>query len=426
MRGPRVIAAVLAAILLAPAGAAGKVLRGSSGFQVSAPAGYRLKSNADGTYEVSSRRGRVVYSRLRTAVKPGDAGAALLNQLGLARNSARATSTTFQADLGDAADRRRIAIRREGRNVLRATMTIARSATRLGELDRIVASARGGRIVVLRRGAVREVQPRYPIAPIQRNQYVHMDVPRGFNASPSDTGAVFLSNRPGQPEGSAAFGVPALIVDPNQYLGCQYGPQYCGGPCDTVYRYTNAADALVNVLPRELANLQCRAGVPEGQRKLITNMRASQLLADGPLGPPYSSGGVYAHFNFAGRPWSAVVLVGTAYIGSDSPYWLLYYSYIAVPDPVAGLRAGIAQNGEDRTFQRQLIGDNLAQSLMQSWRSWQIDPSVQNARFQTIKMSIDQTTATIREAHEFRVETYSRVNEKWSAYIRYSPPPDDG
>jgi hypothetical protein len=305
-------------------------------------------------------------------------------------------------------------------------MTIARSAARLGELDRIATSARGGRIVPLRRGAVREVTPRYPVAAIPRNQWVDMDVPRGFSASPSDTGSVFLSNRPGQPEGGAAFGVAALITDPNQYLGCQYGPQYCGGPCDTVYPYTNAADALVNVLPRELANVQCRAGIPEGQRKLISNMRASQVLADGPLGQPYSSGGVYAHFNFAGRPWSAVVLLGTAYIGSDSPYWLLYYSYIAVPDTPLGLRVGIAQNGEDRSFQRQLIGENLAQSLMQSWRSWRIDPSVQNARFQTMKMSIDQTTAIIREAHEFRVETYSRVNEKWSAYIRYSPPPDDG
>jgi hypothetical protein len=51
---------------------------------------------------------------------------------------------------------------------------------------------------------------------------------------------------------------------------------------------------------------------------------------------------------------------------------------------------------------------------MQSWRSWQIDPPVQNARFQAIKMSIDESTAAIREAHEFRVETYSRVNEKWT------------
>jgi hypothetical protein len=82
--------------------------------------------------------------------------------------------------------------------------------------------------------------------------------------------------------------------------------------------------------------------------------------------------------------------------------------------------------GEDRSFQRQLIRENLAQSLMQSWRSWKINPSVQNARFQSMKMSIDETTATIREAHEFRVETYSRVNEKWSAYIRYTPPPDGG
>jgi hypothetical protein len=63
---------------------------------------------------------------------------------------------------------------------------------------------------------------------------------------------------------------------------------------------------------------------------------------------------------------------------------------------------------------------------MQSWRSWQIDPPVQNARFQAIKMSIDESTAAIREAHEFRVETYSRVNEKWDAYIRYSPPPPGG
>jgi hypothetical protein len=154
-------------------------------------------------------------------------------------------------------------------------------------------------------------------------------------------------------------------------------------------------------------------------------MRPSQLLADGPLGPPYSSGGVYAHFNFAGQPWSAVVLLGTAYIGSDSPYWLLYYSYIAVPDVPLGLRAiSAGAGGEDRTFQRQLIRQDLAQSLMQSWRSWTINPSVQNARFQTIKMSIDETTATIREAHEFRVETYSRVNQKWSDYIRYSPPSD--
>jgi hypothetical protein len=244
-----------------------------------------------------------------------------------------------------------------------------------------------------------------------------MDIPRGFTASPTDQGSVFLASKPGQPEGAAAFGVPALIVDPNQYLGCQYGPQYCGGPCDTVYPYTRAADALVNVLPRELANLQCRGGVPANQRKVVTNMRASQLLADGPLGEPYSSGGVYAHFTFDGKPWSAVVLLGTAYLGSDSPYWLLYYSYIAVPDVVAARSAGAG--GEDRTFQKQLIRENLAQSLMQSWRSWTIDPSVQNARFQTMKMSIDETTATIREAHEFRVEAYSRVNEKWDDYIRY-------
>jgi hypothetical protein len=421
----RAIVAVLAISLLAPAGAEAKLLLGAGGFRATAPNTYRLKVKADGTYEITGARGRVVYSRQRTNATPGNAGAALLNQLGLARNRATATSSRFQADLGDATDRRHVAIRRESRTVLRATMTLARRAASLAELDRIAASARGGRIVALRRGAVREIEPRYPVAPISNNPWVDMSVPRGFSASPSDTGSVFLGSKPGQPEGTAAFGVAALIIDPNQYQGCQYGPQYCGGPCDTVYPYTTAAEALVNVLPRELANLQCRAGVPANQRKLVTNMRASQLLADSPLGPPYSSGGVYAHFDFAGKPWSAVVLLGTAYIGSDSPYWLLYYTYIAVPDvPTVALKAGAGQ-GEDRSFQRQLIREDLAQSLMQSWRSWRIDPSVQNARFQTIKMSIDQTTATIREAHEFRVETYSRVNEKWSAYIRYTPPPDE-
>jgi hypothetical protein len=421
----RALVAVLAVLLVAPAGAEAKLLLGTANFRATAPTGYRLSAKADGTYVISGAAGRVVYSRQRTSATPGNAGAALLNQLGLARNRASATSSRFSADLGDGADHRRILIRRESRTVLRATMTIARRTGSLAALDRIAGSARGGRTVALRRGAVREIEPRYPVAPIPNNPWVDMSVPRGFSASPSDTGSVFLGSKPGQPEGTAAFGVAALIIDPNQYQGCQYGPQYCGGPCDTVYPYTTASDALVNVLPRELANLQCRAGVPANQRKLVTNMRVSQLLADGPLGPPYSIGGVYSHFDYAGKPWSAVVLLGTAYIGSDSPYWLLYYTYIAVPDvPTAALKAAAGQS-EDRSFQRQLIREDLAQSLMQSWRSWRIDPSVQNARFQTIKMSIDETTATIREAHEFRVETYSRVNEKWSAYIRYAPPPDD-
>jgi hypothetical protein len=414
----RATAAALAAVLLLPAAAGAKTLRGPGGFLATAPTGYTLKSKRDRTYVISGSAGRVVYARLRTPATPGNAGAALLNQLGLARNSASATRSTFRADLGDANDHRHIVIRRGGRRILVATMSIAASDNRgrFATLDRIARSARGGRIKTLTRGQVREVEPRYPVQPIPSNPWVTMSVPRGFNSSPSDTGSVLLANKPGQPEGAAAFGVPALITDPNQYLGCQYGPQFCGGPCDTVYPYTNAADALVNVLPRELANLQCRAGVPPGQRKVITGMRASQLLSDGPLGPPYSSGGVYAHFTFDGKPWSAVVLLGTAYIGADSPYWLLYYSYIAVPDVPLGLRLGRA--AEDRTFQRQLIRENLAQSLMQSWRSWTINPSVQNARFQTMKMSIDESTAAIREAHEFRVETFSRVNEKWSDYIR--------
>jgi hypothetical protein len=419
-RAALVVLVVLAGLLPAvPAGA--KTLRGTGGFRATAPSGYSLKSGKDRVYSISGRAGKVLYARLSTAVTPGAAGTALLNQLGLARNSASATSSKFSADVGDARDRRHIVIRRGGRRVLVSTMTISRSGG-LRTLDAIARTATGGLLKTLKRGKVKEKGPRYPVAPIKRNDWVTMDVPRGFDAQPTDVGSVFIANKPGQPQGSAAFGVPALITDPNQYLGCQYGPQFCGGPCDTVYPYTTAADALVNVLPSELANLQCRAGVAPNQRKQITNMRAAQLLVDGPLGQPYSSGGVFAHFTFDGKPWSAVVLLGTAYLGSDSPYWLLYYSYIAVPDTPLGLRAGLTQNGEDRSFQKQLIQENLAESLMQSWRSWKINPSVQNARFQQMKMSIDETTATIREVHEFRYETYSRVNEKWDEYIRYSPP----
>lgn len=432
---PRVAAVAVAAILLLPGAATAKTLRGTAKFRATAPAGYKLKSGRDGIYQVSGSAGKALYAKLRTSVTPGSAGAALINQLGLARNSAKATKSKFTADLGDGRDRRHVVVRRAGKRLLVATMTVSSSAGGLATLDKVARSATGGVVKTLKRGQVRETAPRYPVTDIQSNPWVSMSVPRGFTATPSDTGSVFVASKPGQPQGTAAFGVPALITDPNQYLGCQYGPQYCGGPCDTVSPYVRAADALVNVLPRELANLQCRAGVPANQRKVVTNMRAAQLLVDSPLGPNYSSGGVYAHFTFDGKPWSAVVLLGTAYLGSDSPYWLMYYSYIAVPDAQGGaaaLRAAVTGRaagggqGEDRTFQKQLIQENLAESLMQSWRSWRVNPSAQNAQFQTMKMSIDESTAAIREAHEFRVETYSRVNDKWDAYIRYSPPPTEG
>jgi hypothetical protein len=413
--------ACLLALVLAEPGAA-RTLRGPSGFSATAPNGYKLKEKS-GLYTVSGGAGRVVYGRFKSSSTPAKAGAALLNQLGLARTAVSATRTRFQADLQSSAavERRHVEVRRDGRGILAATMSIGRGS--LTALNGIARSARGGKLLNLRRARVTERSAPYPIAPIPSNPWVNMQVPNGFNSAPSDSGAVFLANRPGQPEGVAAFGVAALIVDPNQYYGCFIGPQFCGERCDTVYPYVGSAAALVNVLPRELGNQQCRAGVPAGQVKFATNVAIAQQLAAQPLGPGYDSAGWWAHYTFDGKRWSGVFLVGTAYFGSDSPYWLLYYTFIAVPD-TPGTRtrgAGAHAAQEDRSFQQQLIRDNLAQSLMQSWRSWRINPSVQNARFQTIKMSIDQTTASIREAHEFRIQTYSKVNDAWDLYIRQAP-----
>src|SRR4029077_8594067 len=119
-----------------------------------------------------------------------------------------------------------------------------------------------------------------------------------------------------------------------------------------------------------------------------TNFQILRYLTYQPLGYGYDSGGYWARFTFQGKQWDGIFLVGTAYFGSDSPYWLLYYSYIAVPSEyvTASSRRGLHAAKEDRSFQRELIGESLAQSLMDSWRSWRVNPSAQNARFQTMKM----------------------------------------
>jgi hypothetical protein len=179
-------------------------------------------------------------------------------------------------------------------------------------------------------------------------------------------------------QGGFAFGVTFFVQDPGSPFA---------NPGQPNFPYTDAAGALVNVIPQWF-RICCNT--------TLTNLRVIGTLVGQErfsLGPGYLSGMFSAAFNLNGRPWQGIFHIGTNANTGIFGAWYVYYSY-------AALRVG-----ED---------PRIGAALLESWATW--NPSAdQNRRLNEALFNVLTTNVG---GGPIDPAVFDAAAAKWSEYIR--------
>jgi len=366
-----------------PQARAAKTLRGSGGFSVKAPRGYRV-TRRGGVYTVSNGRLAFSYARVRGGGSAAGAGRSLARALKARVSSASGNASRWRARLSVARRLQVISLRRSGRYlvVLRfrdagraraAGAPFARAALTRGELaalERIAATARGGAPQVLSDS----LPMKQFVAPDGRSRAL---VPSGPGWQYSGGGGQIIVGNARL--GAVSLGLPFFIQYPDA-IGSRY-PQY------PIANYTpDAAVAVEQIFPDYFRR----------QGSDVRSIRFARILGRLPstIGFAGSGSAVYGVIavDIGGRPYQGLIY---AAVGRDDSIFgsYAYTSYLIVP-------AG----SDPRVFV----------SLLRTWQSW--DPSAdQRVRLaQTLRTlaSIDYGGGPIDP------EVFDAAAAKWDDYIR--------
>jgi len=383
-----------------------QTLRAKGGFRIKAPRGYRLRRHK-GAYEISGRAGKMTLLALRTGGATRAVAEALLgpglpltpnaDQFGLRLRLKRGRSaeiyfsrvpfgvavTTLQPAGKKARKGKRRRAKRRGakRRIAQASRQrgIGRAQRRL--FARVARSARNLRAVGLPIATTQEQE-----APIPLKEFTAADgsakamVPDAPGWTASGSKGVIEGSNPDL--GGFAFGVLSGYLEPGNCLF---------PPCGLIEEeFMPADEALEEAWPQWINQI----GGTLSDVEVVSQIPGS----DGLLGPGMDSGMFQLSFKQAGRPATAYVIAGS--FPSIDGVWYLYYSYIAAFVGVPG---------------------NVGDALLRTWQSW--DPSADQARRQAETfVSLQETTAIIQSAHEYRRSVYEKTNYNWDAYIRGKDP----
>ena len=356
---------------LAPAADA-KVYRDGS-FSIRAPAGYKLKRTSGG-HVLSCGSVRLGFGRFATSRTPAAARDALVRLIGLpvgARDLKRGVARAGMAGTtsGGAIKVAGVTVRRRaGKLEVRALSYIqgqtpcsvgasgrprARAAALIDELANVLATAGGGGAATLRLKSI-EVSDNSPIALTRRevcSNQTQTGQPPCTSALIPDAWGTTFSIAPGTVQ---AIGLPATGFRGELVLGglaTVYQPTCFnpfgnsnGLPEDGPYS-GDTARAVQRVFPQQWA----MAARQQGGAALFTpisNVQIAAVLRRPWLAPdPASPNDLYlVTWTQDGKPWSAVFGVAINNAGPDACYWVMYFSFIAVPnDAPPGVATGLAQ-----------------------------------------------------------------------------------
>ncbi|MFN8174274.1 MAG: hypothetical protein U0T02_04310 [Solirubrobacteraceae bacterium] len=385
--------AVLAALALGAPGSraadgpqarAAKTLRGSGGFSVKAPRGYRVGRRGS-TYTVSNGRVAFSYARVRGAGSASSAGRGLARALRARITSSSGGASRWRARLSVARRLQVISLRRSGGYLVVLRFRDARAARAASEVPAARAALTGAELAALERiartargGAPQTLSDSLPmkqfVAPDGRSRAL---VPSGPGWQYSGGGGQIIVGNARL--GAVSLGLPFFIQYPDS-IGQKY-PQY------PIANYTpDAAAAVEQIFPDYFRR----------QGSDVRSIRFVRILARPPsaLGFAGSGSAVYGVIavDIAGKPFQGLIY---AAVGRDDSIFAsyAYTSYLVVPRGV-----------DPRVFV----------SLMRTWQSW--DPSADQ------RVRLAQTLNTLASINygggPIDPEVFDAAAAKWSDYIR--------
>jgi hypothetical protein len=204
-------------------------------------------------------------------------------------------------------------------------------------------------------------------------------VPPGWRITGWGNGAIDMAGPDGQ------------IIAVGVYLPI-FSQQTYGGPDPNLIYLPFIADpaaALPAVTQQQGRQQQARGGAP------ITNVQVIEAL---PTAPPTNAGRaayLVARSLIGGRPYLHFALVNTAPLNQMS--WTYYYSTVVAPQGV---------------FERDLA------LMLQTWRSWSLNPQMLRDRMQEAANTMRQTGEILRSAARGQSEAFDRANRGFSNYLR--------
>jgi hypothetical protein len=390
----RVLRTVLVLALLLPAGADAKKLRHKpTGFQTTAPRGFKLRVGADGSYTIESKRSYAHLLLADSTMEADYAGEEILRALGgRVTGREKGTPEEFAASVAVNNLLLRLEVRRDGKN-----LRVVTYGPRLGRKRK----ARG-RLVPLENGLV-ELTPeqlavlRQIVGQAQGGNARRLpgDIPLRQFVARDGSAQAFVPDLPGwqfnglqgviegghPDQGVFAFGVSYLVQFPNAPFRSPGVP----AAFPPLSQAELPAVMFGDVLPQWF-QICCRVAFAGAQvTGVVPNTEG--LLAGG------FSGMYGVRLTFGGRQAEGLFHVFANVQSLIDFSWLFYYSFIAVVLP--------AQPG-------------LGNALIQTWASW--DPSADQARRRNATLYSILTTNF--GSGPIDQDVFDEAARKWSEYIR--------
>jgi hypothetical protein len=382
------------ALLLLPGTAAAKKFRGTGGFSIKAPSGWKLKRSG-GAYRLSCGNASVAFSRYKTTRTPAFVGDGATKLLGLPVVTRKATAKSFTAKLKGSVkgktSEQAIAIRKTGSILVarrwgyggsgkKCKVRGLRAASLLGDLAAIANSAGGGLAGSLQ--IKRQEFVENPAQPLRRfegsyrdsstgtQKFVSALIPESWAPTASiGEGAISATSPAGaRDQGALALGIPYAVFQPTCIGAVMFGEGPSAGMASAPYP-TSPEAAIVNDF----------GAIYRAKGLQVDNVRLVQKLSNddwGGLGPSLPSQLWFIRFTFGGKPWNAIMSSAPLNNVPDACFWVWYSSFIAVADDAS---------------------PGLGRALVQSWASWTIS-------FQSKEQNVDQIANTLSpdQATDFR------------------------